>query len=100
MEVKRIEVMERYSIHTEDELDSLKNTYPNNWKEQVQFRYRRTNPKVSDIERIVEIPDNHDECRVRFYDGYSIVVRGNFDDLCIELNDIENGCLSDLPEVD
>jgi len=97
MGTTRIELLERYSTKTQDEIESLKNIYQDKWQEQVTYKYRRTNPRISDIERIVEIPDNEDECRIRFYGGYSIVVKGNFDDLCIDLNDMEHD-MFDMPE--
>ncbi len=59
-------------------------------KKQIVYKYRRTNPKIDDIERIIEIPDNDKECKIRFYGGNTITVLENFDVLCIRYNDLCN----------
>lgn len=85
----RIEVYERYVANIEEveELEQLGVPVKN----QSQYRYRRTNPRIEDIDRVIEIEGNTQECVLLFYSGEVMVVKANFDELCIEFNDLENG---------
>lgn len=90
---ERIELQERYLINR-DKIDELQDKHGFSRKKAMQYaeyEYRRTNPRIDEIERIIEIPGNKKECKVKFFIGYSITVRSNYDDLCIKLNDFENG---------
>jgi hypothetical protein len=89
---ERIELHERYLVNGE-RIEELKEKYEYTHKDAIKYavyKYRRTNPRIDEIERIIEIPGNKKECRVKFFVGYSITVRENYDDLCIRLNDLEN----------
>lgn len=92
---ERIELQERFLANWEeiDDLQERKGLSKKEAMKYAEFRYRRTNPKVSEIERIIEIPGNKKECKVKFW-GYSITVKANYDELTIKLNDYENGQLS------
>ena len=90
-----LEVLERY-ISNHDELESLEELGVD-VKKHILYKYRRTNPKIDDIERIIEIPENDKECKIKFYAGYTITVLANFDDLCILFNDLCNGMI-EFPE--
>ena len=84
----RIELLERYIANPEqvEQMMDLGCT-----KYLIEYRYRRTNPRIDDIDRIVEIPGNPEECQVLFYSGETVVCKANFDELCIIFNDLENG---------
>jgi hypothetical protein len=95
---QRIELYEKYVSNSDEEIDqyeamglTLKPTY----------NYRRIYPLVSDICYIREIEDNKQETIVVFKsmiehkEGHSIIVLGNYDELCIKLNDLENSILED-----
>jgi hypothetical protein len=85
--MNRIEVMEKFNDVTDEDYDAAERRampVQDNW------RYRRTNPEVSDIQRVAEIPDEDDHCVLFFWSGYSMIVKENYDDMCIALNDAEN----------
>lgn len=87
--MNRIEVYERYVANIE-EVEELENLgVP--IKNQAQYRYRRTNPRMEDIDRIIEIEGNDQECVLLFYSGEAMLVKANFEELCITFNDLENG---------
>ena len=88
-----LEVKERF-IANPDELEQLE-TLGLDPKKQIVYKYRRTNPRIDDIERIIEIPGNEKECKMRFYGGHTITVLENFDELCIKFNDLCNGINED-----
>lgn len=93
---ERIELQERYLANW-DEVDDLQERKGLSRKEAMrsaEFRYRRTYPKISEIDRPIEIQGNKKECKVKFFAGYTITVRISYDDLCIKLNDLEHGTLS------
>jgi hypothetical protein len=56
----------------------------------IEYKYRRINPRIDEIDRIIEIPGNDKECEVLFYSREKVVVLANFDELCILFNDLEN----------
>jgi hypothetical protein len=86
----RIEVKERY-ISNEDELEHLEECGIEDVEKYITYKYRRTNLRFDDIERLIEIKGNKKECILKFYGDYEIVILANYDDLCIEFNDIRNG---------
>lgn len=94
----RIELYEKYCSNSDEEIEqyeqmglTLKPTYS----------YRRIFPLLSDICYIREINGNKQELIVVFKslvegrEGHSIIVLGNYDELCIRLNDLENSTLED-----
>ena len=89
--IHTIEVYERY-VYNNAEIEYLEDLgLPAN--KQKEYRYRRTNPRIVDIERLKEIPGNDRECVVRFYGGEEITVLANFDELCVAFNDICNAII-------
>ena len=92
-----IEVLERYETDLAKR-EWWEDNMPATSKYKPTYAYRRTNPKIDDIERIIEIPGNEKECKIKFYAGYSITVLSNFDDLCILFNDLCNGMIEFPPE--
>ena len=92
---QRIELMERY-VANRSYLEELKEQGVKNLHDYTEHKYRRTNPRLVEIERIVEVPENANVCKVLFYSGEMLTVKGSFDDLCIQLNDMENNEMSDL----
>ena len=94
----RVELLEKYCANSDEEVAlfetlgiPLKPTYS----------YRRIFPLLSDICYIREINGNKQELIVVFKslvegrEGHSIIVLGNYDELCIRLNDLENSTLED-----
>ena len=59
-------------------------------------KYRRTHILFKEIERPIEIKGNKKQCILRLWSGEELVVKYNYDDLCIKLCDIENE-MEDLP---
>lgn len=94
--MRRIELMERY-IANPNEVEYL-NDLGINTNKLIQYRYRRINPRIDEIDRIIEIPGNNQECQVKFYHGEIITVKACFDDLCILFNDLENSLFEDGEE--
>jgi len=72
-------------------LDNISNDY------KPTYGYRRVVKRVCDIEEIIEIKDNEDECKIKLYNGRVFTVKGNFDRLAIEFNDL---CNSDMEDGD
>ena len=58
-----------------------------------EYGYRRTMPLIETIERPIEIPNNKKECIIRFWGGDDMVILKNYDDLCLQLHDIEEQML-------
>lgn len=58
-----------------------------------EYGYRRTMVLVDTIERPIEIPKNKKELILMFWSGDTMIVKGCYDDFCIELHDIEEQCL-------
>ncbi len=92
---QRIELLEKYCSNSEEEIEQfdllgipLKTTYG----------FRRIYPLVRDIYPR-EIEGNNEETIIVFkhlpegVEGREVIVLGNYDELCIELNDIENSTL-------
>ena len=89
---QRIELWEKYVSNSDEEIEQyealgipLKATYS----------YRRIYPFIKDIYPR-EIEDNKDETIIVFkgliekQEGHSIIVMGNYDEICIQLDDMEN----------
>lgn len=85
-----LELLERYETDLEKR-QWWEDNMPPSSKYKPTYKYRRTVVKVDDIERIIAIPNNTKECKVRFYAGYSLVVLADYEDLCIKFNDLCNG---------
>lgn len=85
----RIELIERY-LSNEDQLEYLEDLGIDIEKNK-EYRYRRTYILFDQIDRAIEIPDNKEECILRLWTGEDIVIKESYDDLCILLDDIENG---------
>ena len=95
-EIITIEVLERY-VSNREQLEQLENLGLDKDKN-IEYRYRRTNPRLDDIERVIEIPDNNEECKLRFYSGHTMTILGNFDEICIAINDLWNGNIEEETE--
>lgn len=80
----RIEVYEKYILDGSKDEDYWKNLGV-----EPECGYRRTLIFVEQIERPIEIPENKNECIIRFWGGDDIVVKCPYDDFCIQLNDVE-----------
>lgn len=82
----RLEFYEKYA-HS----DQLDHEYLESLGVHVQkkYKYRRISVYFNDIERIIEIPGNDEECVIRLYSGEQLTIRENFDILCIYINDLE-----------
>ena len=82
----RIELIEKYveSANEDDALERL--GLP------VKRRYctRRVNVHFDDIERLIEIPGNDDECKVRLYGGEEILIRESYDDMSQFITSLEH----------
>lgn len=89
---ERIELYEKY-LSNWDDIEDLQERKGFSRKEAMKaaiFKYRRTYPKLKEIDRVIEIVGDKRECKVRFFNGYTITVRSNYDDLCIRINDLED----------
>lgn len=93
----RIELYQRY-ISNASQIEYLEQLGVDSRK-LMQYRYRRINPRLDEVERIIEIPNNPDECEVLFYSGEVICVKSNFDELCVRFNDLENSNIEDEDEI-
>ena len=84
----RIEVYEKYETYdqSEPDWDSMGVTRPRN---QPQYSYRRTYLDAGLIERPIEIPGNKREFVLRLFSGEDMVVKGDYNQFCIQLDDIE-----------
>ena len=84
----RIEVYEKYETYdqSEPDWDSMGVTRPRN---QPQYSYRRTYLDAGIIDRPIEIPGNKREFVLRLFSGDDIIVKGDYDQFCIQLDDIE-----------
>ena len=58
--------------------------------------YRRVYVRLSDIFAPKEIPGKKSHCLIEFYDGCTMIVKGNYDDICIQINDLEKDEEDDL----
>lgn len=84
----RLEVIERFLVNNDE--DYLINVYGSIEKApSSEYSYRRTFILVEQIERPIEIPKNKTELIIRMWSGEDIIIRDNYDDFCILLNDLE-----------
>lgn len=90
--VERIELYEKYLSNWEevDDLQERKGFSRKEAMKAAEYKYRRTYPRICEIDRLIEIVGNKRECKVRFFNGSTITVRSNYDDLCIRINDMED----------
>jgi hypothetical protein len=82
----RIELIEKYleADHEDDTLEKL------GLSVRRKYKVRRVNVHFDDIERIIEIPGNDDECKVRLYSGEELLIREGYDDMSIFITSLEN----------
>ncbi len=90
----RLELIEKY-IDNEEEIDYLLDMGITPKKNSIVYNYRRTSVSFEDIERIIEIPGNKQECIVRFYNMQEMTIKENFDTFCIYFNDLFNAYYED-----
>ena len=88
-----IELYEKYVANREElfELEALGIPI----EKYKKHKYRRTNIRIEDIDRPIEIPCNKEECALRLKGGEKIYIKYNYDDLCIRLNDIWNSIIEE-----
>lgn len=84
----RIEVYEKYETYdqSEPDWDRMGVTRP---RSQPKYSYRRTYLDAGIIDRPIEIPGNKKEFVLRLFSGDDIIVKGDYDQFCIQLDDIE-----------
>ena len=90
----RIELRERFlDVPPEklEEYDRMNMPYPKD-----AYSYRRVYVRLSDIFAPKEIPGKKSHCLIEFYDGCTMIVKGNYDDICIQINDLEKDEEDDL----
>ncbi len=91
----RIELYEKYCKDSEETVEFYTNILPEG-KFIPTYGYRRIYPLISDILYIRAIEHIKDETIIVFksliegQEGHSIIVLGNYDELCIQINDMEN----------
>jgi hypothetical protein len=96
---QRIELYEKYCKDSEETIEYYTNLIGDNFV--PTYGYRRINPLVSDILYPREIEHIKYETIIVFksllegQEGHSIIVKGNYDDLCIQLNDMENSIIDE-----
>ena len=91
----RIEVLEKYEMYSKDEPDWDRMGVTSPKSSEPRYSYRRTYIDASYIERPIEIPGNKKEFVIMFWSGDEIVVKGDYDLFCLQLNDIEEGMFED-----
>lgn len=86
----RIEIYEKYAKSSDYSYDWWRENMPHGTKPPAtSYGYRRTMILVEQIERPIEIVNNKKECIIKFWDGSEMVIKSNYDDFCIRLNDAE-----------
>lgn len=82
----RIELIEKYieADHEDDTLEKL------GLAVRRKYAVRRVNVHFDDIERIIEIPGNDEECKIRLYGGEELLIREGYDDMSIFITSLEN----------
>lgn len=89
----RVEVYEKYPIDGDISPDYWANLKIKPPPE--SYSYRRTMPLIDTIERPIEIPGSEDEFIIRFWTGEDMICKGDYDEFCILLNDIESDLIFD-----
>jgi hypothetical protein len=90
---KMIELYERYEDYGGYSRVWWEENMPENTKFKPTYKYRRRYSRIDDIDCIIAIEGNKDECVVRFYSSEEIVVKADYDEICIEFNDLCNSNL-------
>jgi len=91
--MERIELYEKYCSNSDEEIEWYESM---GMKLKPTYCYRRIYPLITDILYVREIENNKQEVIVVFKslvegrEGHSIIALGNYDELCIKLDDIEN----------
>lgn len=83
----RIELVEKYLESGQDGDDTLERL---GLPVKRKYAVRRVNVHFEDIERIIEIPGNDDECRVRLYGGEELLIRECYDDMSQFITTLEH----------
>lgn len=82
----RIEFTERFVIPPDDEeverCNNLKLDAPKG-----EVVYRRIYVRLEDIFAPMEVPGKKSYCELEFTSGYSIFVKGSYDDICQKIDD-------------
>ena len=84
---KRIEFIERYFHTTEEVVEKANNM---GIEPEGEWKRRRIYVRLEDIFMPKEIPGKKNHCAIEFYDGTSIIIKGNFDTVCNLIDDREN----------
>ena len=85
---ERIELRERFLDITPEKMDEYERMNVPIPKD--SYSYRRVSVRLHDIFAPKEIPGKKSHCLIEFYDGSTMIVKENYDDLLIRINDIEN----------
>lgn len=80
----RIEFQERFIPLDEEEIESYRNL-----KKKIPYEYRRVYLRITDIFAPKEIPGKKEHCLIELYDGSTIIVKGNYDTICLSIDDRE-----------
>jgi len=83
----RIELVEKYLESGQDGDDTLERL---GLPVKRKYAVRRVNVHFEDIERIIEIPGNDDECKVRLYGGEELLIRECYDDMSQFITTLEH----------
>jgi hypothetical protein len=82
----RIELVEKY-VESGQEDDTLERL---GLSVKRRYNVRRVNVHFEDIERIIEIPGNDEECKVRLYGGEELLIRECYDDMSNFITSLEH----------
>lgn len=82
----RIELVEKYvkSGQEDDTMERLGLPVKRN------YCTRRVNVHFDDIERIIEMPENLVECKIRLYSGEELLIRESYDDMSTFITSLEH----------
>jgi hypothetical protein len=81
MKTMRIEFYEKFIDMTEDEIESA-----HNLKTSLKWAYRLIYPRLEDIDHPREIPGRKNHCEILFYDGTTILVKGSYQDIALQID--------------
>lgn len=82
----RIELVEKY-VESGQEDDTLERL---GLPVKRSYCTRRVNVHFDDIERIIEMPENLLECKVRLYSGEELLIRESYDDMSTFITSLEH----------
>lgn len=91
---QRIEVYEKYVKNSFDEIQWREDNMPAGAFKPT-YGYRRIYPLLETIKYPREIEGNDEELIIVFHGDYEMIVRGNYDEFCIKLNDLRNNLNED-----